>query len=179
MKKLSLPFKIFLGLLILGLFLAYIRIPTPLAGRNDKKRQQVGEMKLSLSGLYIAQIVFKEDHSTFTTAIRSALKGSDIDCKSDVDSPFSFGFISPSLNEEATSITKIPGYDVNQMICGKKDSIDIEKVKSFCPDCTAGQKHFKAAAWTRAWDGFHVWTIDENKVLTHFVDHTQADGVSK
>ena len=159
MKIFKWPFKIFIGLALLSFIIVVFgsHFPTYHSPQKRLKAKQQ-EAKLALFALYQAEKSFQLEFHTFTTAIH----GLGIKC-SEKDS-YSYGFLLPSQNSEATSLIRIANYDVNKMNCDHTKGSDIETVMSYCSDCTAAKNKFKAIAWTRLPNNkLDIWTIDENK----------------
>lgn len=160
------PLKIFLGLVLLSLtiFIFFGRIPTYHYPQSKLKSMQQ-EAKTALLAIYAAEASFRKDFHTFTTA----LYGIGVGCLENVS--YSYGFLLSSQNSEANSIVGVTNYNVNKMNCDRTNGTDLETVRSYCTDCTAGKNQFKAIAWTRLPNHrLDIWTIDENKKMVNVLN---------
>lgn len=128
------------------------------------------EARLALHAIYAGEAAFRIEFHTFTTA----LSGIGVECLENISS-YSYGFLLPSQNSEATSIVEVANYDVNRMSCDRTKGADLEIIRSYCSDCTAEKSKFKAVVWKRlSNNNLDIWIIDENKKLVNVLNGARA-----
>jgi hypothetical protein len=161
----SLPRLSFCALLVTGL----------LAGAQGdlasfQLRAKSTEGKILLGALHTAEKIYQVEHDTFSTDLVAI--EAELQC-----TRYAVGFVVPSKDPGGKTHPGRMLADTTGVkdLTGKKPP---ETWAKWCPDCTAGEKGFRAIAVGNLgtadkpiWD---VWTIDQDRKLTHVVDGTVA-----